>query len=621
MSMRDVRLSWRITVGAVLASALVVLSGCGKRPDTALAASVDPGSVPGEAKGIHVVSPLPNGEWTLPAGDLANTRFSTLGQINTTNVSGLKLIFTMNTGIPHGHEGGPLVVNNTMYVIEPFPNDLVAIDLKNPTGPVKWIYKPYPNPASQGKACCDVVNRGGSYGDGKIVYATLDNQVVAVDAQSGKEAWRTRVGDINIGETTTMAPLIVKDRVIVGNSGGELGVRGWDVGLDLGTGKVVWRAYHTGPDKDVLIGPDFKAFYAKDRGKDLGVTTWRGQEYLQGGGTQWGWVSYDPELNLVFYGTGNPGPWNADQRPGANQWTSAIFARDPETGQAKWANQLVPHDEWDYDEIMENIPVDMEWHGAMRKLLIHPGRSGFVYVLDRQTGELLAAQKFFNTTNWATGYDLKTGLPQKVAAKGTHQGALSSDICPSSTGVKEFVPSSFSPRTGLLYIPAHNTCMDYTGLPANYIAGTPYLGADVTMKPGPGGDQGIFIAWDIRNGKAAWMINEGHWPLYSGVLSTAGDVVFYGTLDRWFKAVDARTGKVLWKFQTGSGIISNPMTYLGPDGKQYVAVYSGVGGWMGAAALPTVSADDPTAALGIVGAMKGITSYTSPGGTLYVFGL
>lgn len=618
--MRDIRFNRPVSpvLGAVLA---LFTASCGRTPHTAQAASTNPANVPGEMSGIQVVSPLPNGEWTLPAGDLANTRFSTLNQINTGNVANLKLVATMSTGIPHGHEGNPLVVNNTMYVITPFPNSLIALDLKNPTGPVKWKYDPHPNPVSQGKACCDVVNRGGSYGDGKIVYATLDGQVVAVDANSGKEVWRTKVADINIGETITMAPLIVKNRVIVGNSGGELGVRGWDIGLDLGTGKVAWKAFNSGPDKDVLIGSDFKPFYPKDQGKDLGVSSWRGDEYQRGGATQWGWVSYDPELDLIYYGTGNPGVWNADQRPGDNKWSITIFARNPETGQAKWAYQALPHDSWDYDEIMENVLVDMNWKGSMRKLLIHPGRTGFVFVLDRATGELLDAQKFMPDANWASNYDLKTGLPHINEDKRTHQGSTTHDVCPSSTGGKEFVPSSFSPRTGLLYIPAHNTCMDYGGLKANYIAGTPYLGADVKMKPGPGQGQGLLIAWDIQSGKAVWSDPEPPWPLYSGVLSTAGDVVFYGTLNRMFKAVDAHSGKLLWQFQVGSGIIGNPMTYVGPDGKQYVAVYAGIGGWMGAAALPSVSTDDPTAALGITGAMKGIKSYTGPGGNLYIFSL
>jgi PQQ-dependent dehydrogenase (methanol/ethanol family) len=597
---------------------LLLATACGHQQTVDAQATL---TVPGMASGIRIVSPEPNGDWETPAGDYAGTRFSPLAQINTGNVGNLKVVASTTTGIPHGHEGSPLVVNNTLYIVTPFPNNLIAIDLKNPKGPVKWVYKPNPDPRSQGVACCDVVNRGASYAQGKIVYNLLDGHTVAVDADTGKEVWRATVADPRFGETLTMAPLIVKNHVFVGNSGGELGVRGKEVALDLGSGKEVWRAYSTGPDSDVLIGPDFKPFYKKDQGKDLGVSSWTTDQWKLGGGTQWGWVTYDPELNLIFYGTGNPGVWNADQRPGDNKWSCTIFARDPDTGHAKWALQLSAHDAWDYDEIMENIAVDMEWQGRMRKLLLHPSRNGFMAVIDRQTGELLSAEKFVDSTNWASGYDLKTGRPKEDPAKRTHQGKMTNDICPSSTGAKEFVPSSFSPRTGLLYVPAHDTCMDYGGMEAGYISGTPYLGASVKMKPGPSGNQGLLVAWDVKNAKAAWTVKEGPLPLYSGVLSTAGDVVFYGRMDGWFKAADAHSGKILWQYKLPSGTVGNPMTYIGPDGKQYVAIYSGIGGWMGAVAFPDISTDDDYAALGVVGAMKDIKKYTSPGGALYVFGL
>ncbi|HTV51878.1 MAG TPA: PQQ-binding-like beta-propeller repeat protein, partial [Steroidobacteraceae bacterium] len=426
--------------------------------------------------------------------------------------------------------------------------------------------------------------------------------------------------NIGLGETTTGAPLVVHDKVIIGNAGGELGVRGWVTALDVHTGKQLWRAYNTGPDKDVLIGPDFKPFYAKDRGKDLGVTTWPPGQWKIGGSTVWGWITYDPETNLIFYGTGNPGVWNPDQRPGANEWSCAVFARDPDTGQAKWAFQFGAHDAWDYDEIMENIAIDMPFQGQMRKLLLHPGRSGFMYVLDRQTGELLSAP-IYAPTNWAHGYDLKTGLPQEDPMKRPHQGSITRDICPSSTGAKDYIPSAFSPRTGLLYIPAHNTCMDYGGLQASYIAGTPYLGASVKMYPGPGGYQGMLVAWDVANARPVWALKDKDLPVYSGVLATGGDVVFYGTMEGWFRAVDAHSGKVLWQFKTGSGIIGDPITFLGPDGKQYVAIYSGIGGWMGAVAFPSLSTSDPYAALGVVGAMGKIKKLSAPGSMVYVFGL
>jgi PQQ-dependent dehydrogenase (methanol/ethanol family) len=567
----------------------------------------------------NLVSPLPNGEWTLPSGDWANTRYSPLNQITTTNVGNLKVKTTLATGVPHGHEGGPLIVNDTMYIVTPFPNNLIAVDLKPEGGAIKWIYQPHPDKRAVGIACCDIVNRGASYADGKIIYNTLDAQTVAVDAATGKEVWRRRMGNIDYGETITMAPLAVRDRVIVGNSGGELGVRGWIAALDVKTGKELWRAFNTGSDKDVRIGPDFKPFYAKDQGKDLGEKTWQPDQWKQGGGTVWGWISYDPELDLIYYGTGNPGPWNADVRPGDNKWSSSIIARRPSDGMAKWAYQVVAHDAWDYDEIMENMLVDMQFDGKMRKLLIHPGRNGFVMVMDRETGELLSAEKY-EPTNWARSYDLKTGLPDEDPTKRTHYGSVTKYICPSSTGAKDFIPSAFSPLTGLIYIPAHNTCMDYEGVKANYIAGTPYLGASVKMYAGDGGYQGELVAWDPAHARKVWSVKEQDLPVYSGVLATAGNVVFYGTMDGWFKAIDARTGTELWKFHCASGIVGNPVTYIGPDGKQYVAVYSGVGGWMGAVAFPTISTDDPYAGLGVVGAMKDIKSKTAAGDTVYVFG-
>jgi PQQ-dependent dehydrogenase (methanol/ethanol family) len=590
-------------------------AGCRGRP--AGAATISPGAG-ARAGAIRLIEPPPGRQWTLPAGDNANTRYSSLAQIDATNAKKLRITGMTATGIARGHEGQPLAVDDTLYVVTPYPNDLIALDLKDPHGPIKWKYQPFPSPASQGKACCDVVNRGASFGDGKIVYNLLDGHTVAVDSKTGREVWRTQVADIQKGETLTMAPLIVKSRVIVGNSGGELGVRGYVAALDLASGQEVWRGYNTGPDSEVLIGDGFEPFYAEDRGKDLGVETWPPDQWKIGGGTVWGWISYDPALNLIYYGTANPSPWNPDARPGDNKWSCSIIARNPDDGHVRWAHQLVPHDQWDYDEIMENILVDMDWEGRPRKLLLHAGRVGFMFVMDRETGEMLAADKFVDA-NWATAYDLKTGRPIVNAEKQTHEGRLVKDICPSSTGGKEFVPAAVSPRTGYLYIPAHHTCMEYRGTPANYIAGTPYLGASVKMYPGKKED-GELIAWDVAGRRKVWSRRE-KFPVYSGVLVTAGDVVFYGTMDGWFRALDARDGTELWSMKLPSGIVGNPMTYEGPDGKQYVAIYAGVGGWMGAAAFSDLSADDPYAALGIVGAMRELKKYTGAGDVVAVLGL
>lgn len=609
--------------GMLLAAILAAAGACGKESQGRPVARETPprqaAVAAAAANGVRLAGPVPAGDWVLPAGDYANTRYSPLTQIHRGNVRNLRQTATLATGIPNGHEGQPLVVNGTLYMVTPYPNVLLAIDLAQPGGALKWRYQPNPDPRAVGIACCDVVNRGASYVDGKIIYNLLDATTVAVDAATGREVWRTRVGDTNRGETLTMAPLVIKDKVIVGSSGGELGVQGYVVALDAATGREIWRAYNTGPDSLVRIGPGFRPFYAKDRGRDLGVSSWPPGQWKLGGATVWGWISYDPELDLLYYGTGNPGVWNPDMRPGDNKWGSTIFARDPDDGSARWAFQLVPHDAWDYDEIMENVLVDAPVGGRMRQLLVHPGRSGFVFVLDRATGELLSAEKFQHT-NWADHYDLRTGRPVENPGKRPHEGVVTRDICPSSTGAKEFVPSALSPRTGLLYIPTMHVCMDYEGIEANYIAGTPYLGASVRMKPGPNGPRGELVAWDPVHARRVWAAPE-RFPVYSGVLATGGDVVFYGSMDGWFKALDARSGAELWRARVGSGVVGNPMTFLGPDGKQYVAVYAGIGGWMGAVAFPDVSADDPEAALGVVGALADIKNYTGPGGALYVFGL
>jgi alcohol dehydrogenase (cytochrome c) len=383
---------------------------------------------------------------------------------------------------------------------------------------------------------------------------------------------------------------------------------------------VLWRAYSTGPDSEVKIGPDFKPYYPQYKGKDLGVSTWPPDQWKLGGGTVWGWMTYDPELDMIYYGTANPGVWNPDMRPGDNLWSAGLFARDPKTGNARWAYQFTPHDSWDYDGVNENIPVDLTIGGQQRKVVVHFDRNGFAYTIDRLTGQVLVAQPY-QSLNWATGVNPQTGKPDRVPSKETHQGVNTTDICPSSTGARDQQPAAFSPRTSLFYTPSTDLCMDYKGLKASYIAGTPYVGADVRMYAGPGGwnGRGQMIAWDATTGKKVWTITE-RFPVWSGPVVTGSDVLFYGTMDGWFKAVNARTGQELWKFKVGSGIVGNPMTYLGPDGKQYVAVYSGIGGWAGAIALG-LSADDPTAALGATGAMPDLPKYTAPGGMLYVFEL
>ncbi len=570
------------------------------------------------ADDLNALSKDPN-QWVMAPRDYANTRFSELDQINAKNVGQLQVAWSFSVGADRGQEAAPLIVGDTMYVVGPyvvpFPNHVFALNAT--TGELKWSYWPKPNPAAMGVACCDVVNRGLAYDNGKIFLATLDNYMVALDAKTGRELWHTQLGDINQGETITMAPLAVKGKVIVGNSGGEMGVRGWVTAVDQETGKIVWRAYATGPDKDVLIGPDFKPYYGWTKGKDLGVKTWPPDGWKIGGGTAWGWIQYDPDLNLIYYGTANPGPWNSNQRPGDNLWTTTIFARDADTGMARWADPLNPHDLWDYDEINESILLDLTVQGQNRKVLVHVARNGYMYVIDRTSGEILSADPY-DTVTATSGIDLKTGRPIENEALRPALGKTIVDICPAAPGGKDWQPSAYSPRTKLIYVPHQHLCMNWLSSEVGYIAGTPYVGATVDMYAGPGGYRGEFMAWDPVARKKVWAITE-KFPVWSGALVTAGDIAFYGTMDRWLKAVDAKTGKVLWQFRAPSGFIGQPVTYLGSDGKQYVAILSGVGGWPGVVANAEVDPRVRNAALGFAGATQDLPAYTAGGSTLLVF--
>jgi len=560
-------------------------------------------------------------QWVMSGKNYSATRFSGLDQINTDNVKQLRLAWSFSVGPSRGQEAAPLIINDTMYVVAPYagphPNQVFALDAT--TGELKWSYAPKPNLAAQGVACCDVVNRGLAYDQGKIFLNTLDLHSVALDAETGKELWVTKLGDINLGETITMAPLVVRGKVLIGNSGGEMGVRGWLTALDENTGKIVWRAYSTGPDAEVLIGPDFKPPYEWMQGRDMGVKTWPSEAWRQGGGTAWGFVSYDPELNLIYYGTSNPGPWNSNQRPGDNLWTATIFARDPDTGFAKWAYQTSPHDLWDHDGINESILVDLEIDGRPRRVLIHPGRTGYMWVIDRATGQVISADAYDHVTAY-TGVDLNTGRIQPNEALHPALGRTVEDVCPAPPGAKDWQPAAWSPRTRLLYVPHQHLCANFKTSEVGYIAGTPYVGATVDMYAGPGGYRGEFMAWDPVKRTKVWAIRE-KFPVWSGALVTAGDVAFYGTMDRWFKAVDARSGTVLWQFRAGSGFIGQPVTYMGADGVQYVAILSGVGGWPGVVANAEVDARVRNSALGFVGATQDLPAYTVGGSTLLVFAL
>src|SRR6266446_4094174 len=479
----------------------------------------------------------------MQAGNMQNQRYSALKQINKDNVKNLRVAWTFSTGVLRGHEGGPLVIGDMLYIHSPFPNKVFAISLADQQ--IKWKYEPRQDPTVIPVMCCDTVNRGLAYADGKIFLQQADTNLVALDARTGKELWKVKNGDPKKGETNTNAPHVFKDKVITGISGGEWGVRGFIAAYDINTGKQVWKAYSTGPDAEMLIDPDKTMTWTDGRmapvGKDSSLKTWQGDQWKIGGGGTWGWISYDPQLNLIYYGSGNPSTWNPVQRPGDNKW--------------------------------------------------------------------------------ATKVDMQTGRPTVVAefAPGSQgEDKNYKNVCPAALGSKDQQPAAFSPKTGLFYVPTNHVCMDYEPFKVSYTAGQPYVGATLSMFPPQGENNlGNFIAWDAGTGKIVWSVPEP-FSVWSGALATAGDIVFYGTLEGYLKTVDIQTGKELYKFKTPSGIIGNVNTFT-HGGKQYVAVLSGVGGWAGIGMAAGLTKD--TDGLGAVGAYKALANYTQLGGVLTVFGL
>ena len=561
--------------------------------------------------------------WAMWGRTYDGSRYSPLNQINKDNVGNLQVAWTFSTGVLRGHEGGPLVIGDTMWVHTPFPNKVFSINLADQS--INWIYSPKQDAAATVPVmCCDTVYRGLAYADGKIFLQQADTTLVGLDANTGEKLWSTVNGDPKAGSTNTNAPIVVGDNVYTGISGGEFGVRGFLAAYNINDGSLVWKAYSTGPDDEMLIDPDNTMSMGKPVGPNSSLDTWKGDQWKIGGGTTWGWYTYDPDLNLIYYGTGNPSTWNPVVRPGDNKWSMTLFARDADTGMAKWAYQMTPHDEWDYDGVNENILADIEIDGQMRKVLVHFDRNGFGYTLDRVTGELLVAEKYDPSVNWATHVDMDTGRPSVVARYSTRwhgEDTNTTDVCPAALGSKDQQPAAFSPDTGLFYVPTNHVCMDYEPFFVEYVAGQPYVGATLSMFPagrvmGDGTDNlGNFIAWDAAKGEIVWSIPE-QFSVWSGALATGGGIVFYGTLEGYLKAVDATTGEELYSFKTPSGIIGNTNTWV-YDGKQYIGVLSGVGGWAGIGMAAGLEGD--TDGLGAVGAYRGLNRHTQLGGVLTVF--
>ena len=570
--------------------------------------------------------------WCMQQGNYAATRYSALDQINTKNVGSMKVAWTFSTGVLRGHEGSPLVIGSMMYLHTPFPNIVYALNLDD-ENKIVWKYEPKQDPSVIPVMCCDTVNRGLQYADGKLFLHQADTTLVALDAKTGKEVWKAVNGDPKRGETGTGAAIVVGDVVMIGVSGAEFGVRCFWTGYDINSGKMLYRGYSMGPDQDILFNPEKTMSLGKPVGADSSLKTWTGDQWKLGGGSIWGWYAWDPKLNLVYYGTGNPSTWNPAQRAGPDgkqidqKWSMSIIARNPQTGEAAWAYQMTPFDEWDFDGVNEMILVDdMDVKGSKHNVLVHFDRNGLGYTVDRKSGLPLVAEKYDPAVNWTTGVDLdpksaKYGRPAVVASKSTFlngQDVNTVDVCPAALGTKDQQPAAYSPLTKLFYVPTNHVCMDYEPFKVEYTAGQPYVGATLSMYPPKGeSHMGNFIAWDASTGKIVWS-NKEQFSVWSGVLTTAGGIACVGTLEGYFKCVDQKDGKELYKNRTPSGIIGNAFTY-GHKGKQYIGIFSGVGGWAGIGLAAGLT--NPTDGLGAVGGYAGLNSYTALGGSLTIWTL
>ncbi|WP_404712956.1 PQQ-dependent dehydrogenase, methanol/ethanol family [Sphingomonas sp. MMS24-J13] len=528
------------------------------------------------------------GNWMTYGGSYAETRFSPLNLINERTVARLKPAWVVDLDTARGQEATPLVVDGVMYTSTAW-SKVMALDAA--TGRVLWRYDPHVIGGKAVHTCCDVVNRGVAVWKGKVYVGTVDDRLIALDARTGKEVWSVVTADQKQAYTITGAPRVFKDKVVIGNSGAELGVRGYVTAYDTETGRKVWRFY-TVPGNPAN-GPDHEA---SDEAMKIALPTWAGEWWKYGGGgTVWDSMVYDADLDQLLLGVGNGSPWNHQIRSdgkGDNLFLSSIVALDPDTGRYKWHYQETPGESWDFTATQQITLATLDLGHGPQKVIVHAPKNGFVFVIDRTNGKLLSANPYVET-NWATGYDLATGRPKEVAAARYHKGSYM--VTPSGLGAHAWMPMSYDPVRHIAYIPSMQAPLIYGNdpnfeyHPGRWNTATSMGGAAPNLPADPAArakamaamSRGTLIAWDVVKGKPLWKVEHG-FPWNGGTLATAGGLVFEGDYKGQFAAYRATDGKKLWSIETHRGIGAGPMTYT-VGGHQYLAVMAGYGGSMGMA--------------------------------------